>query len=96
LKLEDLGITKNQSACRQREALVPEDVFLRYLEETKRAGHDVSSAGLLRLARKLGLAGRRRSGARAAKRRFPAGARERPELMSAPVRPKSLASFTGT
>ncbi len=49
--LNELGITKVQSSCWQREASLPEDDFQEYLRQTKRQGKELTSRGLLRLAR---------------------------------------------
>ena len=58
VKLGDFGIDHNQSARWQREAAVPEHEFERYLNQTNAAKKEVSAAGLLQVARKLGIAAR--------------------------------------
>jgi hypothetical protein len=55
--LADLGIDHNQCARWQREAAVPDQEFERYLATVKAAKKEVSAAGLLQLAKKLGLSG---------------------------------------
>jgi hypothetical protein len=52
LKLEDLGISRQQSKRWQAVASVSERRFLDYLQEANQQGREVTSAGLLRLARK--------------------------------------------
>ena len=49
--LADLGLTKNQSSRWQQEARVPEDVLQSYLATTRQEGKEVTTQGLLRLAR---------------------------------------------
>ena len=51
--LDDLGISTQQSARWQREAAVPEEAFLQYLDEAAGATRELTSAGLLRLAHTL-------------------------------------------
>jgi hypothetical protein len=46
--LADLGVTRNESSRWQRVAEVPEQVRQEYVEETKAAGGEVSTADLLR------------------------------------------------
>jgi hypothetical protein len=53
MKLDDLGIERNQSARWQREASVPEAVFKRYVAAANAAHQDVTAQGLLRLAKSL-------------------------------------------
>ncbi len=48
LKLESLGVSRDQSARWQREAAVPEEHFLAYLQEARSAGHEITGSGLLR------------------------------------------------
>jgi hypothetical protein len=65
LRLQDLGITRNQSARWQREAAVPEAEFEAYLEEAQAEGKEVTAAELLRRACRRAIRGskpRRRSG----------------------------------
>ncbi len=50
LKLADLGLTENQPRRWQREALVPEDEFCRYIASTQERGREITAAGLLKLA----------------------------------------------
>jgi hypothetical protein len=49
--LAELGINSNQSARWRREAAVPEDVFEHYIAEANQKGNEITSAGLLRVAR---------------------------------------------
>lgn len=49
-KLGELGITKNQSSRWQRQAAVPEQEFEAYLQESRQAQREVTSAELLRRA----------------------------------------------
>lgn len=51
LKLEELGITRDQSKRWQRIAAVPESVFLKYMKAMNEHDHEITSAGLLRTAR---------------------------------------------
>lgn len=51
-RLADIGISPMQSSRWQAEALVPEPVFEDYLEATKDAGEEITTAGLLRAADK--------------------------------------------
>ena len=53
VRLKDLGIDKNQSARWQQSASVPDSMFQNYLEATRTTGKELSSAGLLRLAKQL-------------------------------------------
>jgi len=53
ISLKSLGITKSQSSSWQLEARVPENVFERYVLETQQAKAELSSQGLLRIARAL-------------------------------------------
>lgn len=52
-KLEDIGITKDQSSRWQLTAAVPERDFERYIAETKVSRGEVTTAGLLRIAREV-------------------------------------------
>ena len=54
LKLSELGIGYDQSARWQREAAVPEPVFKKYIATANKLGQDITSQGLLRLARLTG------------------------------------------
>jgi len=51
--LSDLGIGKKQSHRWQLEASVSEEAFLRYVAETKAENEELTSAGLLGIAKKL-------------------------------------------
>ena len=50
LKLETLGITKDQSKRWQRAATVPEAEFERYIQSANTLGKELTAAGLLRIA----------------------------------------------
>ncbi len=52
-RLRDMGIDKNQSARWQLAATVPEPVFRQFVCEHHDAGKEISSAALLRLAKRL-------------------------------------------
>jgi hypothetical protein len=54
LKLDDLGISRNQSTRWQMQARVPENVFREHIRETCDAGKELTSARLIRLARQWG------------------------------------------
>jgi hypothetical protein len=54
LKLDDLGITRNQSTRWQIQAKVPEDIFGIYIRQTCDAGKELTSANLMRIAKKWG------------------------------------------
>lgn len=49
-RLVELGITKDESSRWQRVAKVPEEKFEQHITETRRAGDELSTAGVLRLA----------------------------------------------
>jgi hypothetical protein len=51
LKLDDLGITRNQSTRWQIQARVPEEVFREHIKVTCDSGKELTSARLLRLAK---------------------------------------------
>ncbi len=51
LKLDDLGISRNQSTRWQMEARVPENVFREHIREMCDAGKELTSARLMRFAR---------------------------------------------
>ena len=51
LNLKELGISNDQSARWQREASVPEELYVRYIRDATAQGYELTSAGLLRLAR---------------------------------------------
>jgi hypothetical protein len=51
--LGDLGITKTQSSRWQAIAFIPEDDFEKHIAEVKRRGEELTSAGVLRLAKRL-------------------------------------------
>jgi hypothetical protein len=55
LILADLGIDRYQSSRWQAAAAVPDEEFHRYLHAANEAKAELSTAGLLRVARKLGL-----------------------------------------
>jgi hypothetical protein len=50
-RLDDLGISRMQSARWQREALVPEQEFVRFVQQANTDGRELTSSGLLRVAR---------------------------------------------
>jgi hypothetical protein len=52
-RLKDLGINKTQSSCWQREASVPERVFARHIADVQDKGKELTSTGLLDLAKQL-------------------------------------------
>jgi hypothetical protein len=54
LKLDDLGISRNQSTRWQMQARVPENIFREHIRETCDAGKELTSARLIRLARQWG------------------------------------------
>jgi hypothetical protein len=51
LKLDDLGISQNQSTRWQLQSRLPEDEFEEYLKSTRDAGLEIATAVVLRLAR---------------------------------------------
>lgn len=51
LKLEDLGISRNQSTRWQMQARLPDKVFREHIKQTCAAGKELTSAKLMRLAR---------------------------------------------
>jgi hypothetical protein len=53
VSLARLGISKSQSSRWQLAASVPDKAFRQYLSRTKKAGEELTSEGLLRLAREL-------------------------------------------
>jgi hypothetical protein len=52
LKLESLGITRIQSSRWQLEAQVPEEAFVGFVREADANGYELTSAALIRLARR--------------------------------------------
>jgi N6-adenosine-specific RNA methylase IME4 len=53
LKLNDLGISQNESTRWQREAAVPEREFKRFIEKTTRTNRELTSSGPIKLATQL-------------------------------------------
>src|SRR4051794_6836347 len=53
LKLFDLGLTPNQSKRWQLQARIPEEVFRAHVTSTCNEGKELTSAGLMRLAKRL-------------------------------------------
>lgn len=53
LKLDDLGLTSNQSKRWQLEARIPEDLFCNHVRQTCEDGKELTSASLMRLAKSL-------------------------------------------
>ena len=51
LKLDDLGISRNQSTRWQMQAKVPENVFRKHIKLTCDAGKELTSARLMRVAK---------------------------------------------
>jgi hypothetical protein len=58
LKLDDIGISRNQSTRWQIQARVPEKVFREHIRETCQAGKEITSAQLMRLAKHWNEAGK--------------------------------------
>jgi hypothetical protein len=54
LKLDDLGLTPNQSKRWQLQARVPDNLFLDHVKQTCEEGKELTSAGLMRLAIRIG------------------------------------------
>lgn len=54
LKLDDLGISRNQSTRWQMQARVPESVFREHIKQTCASGKELTSARLIRLAKQWG------------------------------------------
>jgi hypothetical protein len=54
LKLDDLGISRNQSTRWQIQAKVPENIFCNYVRDTCDAGKELTSATLMRVAKEWG------------------------------------------
>jgi hypothetical protein len=53
LKLHDLGLTPNQSKRWQLQARVPEDMFCQHVRQMRDEGKELTSAGLMRLAKRM-------------------------------------------
>jgi hypothetical protein len=53
LKLDDLGLTANQSKRWQLQARVPEEAFREHVQQTRSEGKELTSAGVMRLAKRL-------------------------------------------
>src|SRR4051812_22510939 len=53
LKLDDLGLTPNQSKRWQLQARVPDNLFLDHVKQTCEEGKELTSAGLMRLAKRI-------------------------------------------
>jgi hypothetical protein len=53
LKLDDLGLTANQSKRWQLQARVPEGVFREFVKQTREECRELTSAGVMRLAKRL-------------------------------------------
>lgn len=62
LKLDDLGITPNQSTRWQIQASVSDEAFGAYVRETCTSAKELTSAGLMRLAKRLREGNRARRG----------------------------------
>ncbi len=61
LKLDDLGISRNQSTRWQMQAKVPEKIFRDYIKQTCDAGKELTSSNLIRLAKRWEPAGNGRT-----------------------------------
>jgi SAM-dependent methyltransferase len=66
-RLKDIGISKMQSSRWQREASVPERVFARHIADVQDKGKELTSTGLLDLAKQLTKQAQRRKRCRAAR-----------------------------
>ena len=53
LKLDDLGLTPNQSKRWQLQARIPENLFREHVKQTCDDGKELTSAGLMRLANRM-------------------------------------------
>jgi hypothetical protein len=53
LKLGDLGLTSNQSKRWQLQARIPEALFREHVRQTREDGKELTSAGLMRIAKRL-------------------------------------------
>ncbi len=52
-KLKDIGITKKQSSRWQATAQIPDEDFENHITETKQGGKELTSAGVLKMAKNL-------------------------------------------
>lgn len=59
--LEDMGISRSQSSRWQREGSLPEEDFVRYVQQSNEEGRELTANGLLHLARAYADATRRAS-----------------------------------